>query len=190
MSLLQTFEDLIDPDWRLERKGGEWVVSEPGSEHSSLWISGTRSFAFSLDHKTEDRFPFMRENTPLAGMRSTCDAIVIATNRDETMVVAVEMKTKESDKAKALKQIESGRLLVEWLCDLLRFHGHWHGTYRFCGIISLKPRRQERKGTTSRRTAPVLPPAETSRNSDPVYVLKNHPRLNLADLAKSIGVGA
>jgi len=190
MSLLEKFEQLIDQDWRLKREGGEWVVSEPGSEHAFLWISGRRSFAFSLDHKMKDPFPFMRPNTQLHGMRSTCDAIVIAVKGDETMVVAIEMKTKESDKAKALKQIESGRRLVEWLSGLFYLHGHGNLSYRFCGIISLKPRRQERKGTTSRRTSPLLPPAETSRNGDPVYVLKNHPRLNLAVLANAMGVGA
>lgn len=95
--------------------------------------------------------------------------------------IAIEMKT--GDEGKAEQQIQNGRLLLDWLFGLLGLHGHWRGNYCFCGVISFKPRRQERKGTTARNP---LPEPTGNRWGYPVFRLYNHPRLNLADILESL----
>ena len=190
MSLVQVFEQLIAAEWKLERRGSDWLVVEPNSENNLLRVGGGRSFAFSLDQKGRDRFPFMRPNTPLVGVRSTCDAIVVADFDGDYIVVAIEMKTKEADKGDAMKQIEAGRHWLQWIFNLIRMHGHWRNDCRFCSVVSLKPRRQVRKGITSRRSMPVLPSAESGRCGEPMFVLKNHPKLNLSDLINALAPSA
>jgi hypothetical protein len=69
-------------------------------------------------------------------------------------------------------------------------HGHWRNDCRFCSVVSLKPRRQVRKGITSRRSMPVLPSAESGRCGEPMFVLKNHPKLNLSDLINALAPSA
>ncbi len=185
MSLAAAFDALIDPTWQLVRTDGFWQLQEPGSPHSLLEIGGSKSYAFSLDHReNRERFPFFRAN-PQKGMRKANDAIVIADLNEQAFVVSIEMKRSISDKRDALKQIESGRHFVNWIDNLFRLHGHWRGQYRFFGIISLKPRRQEKKGTT-RRSA-ELPQPETCPYGYPVFTLTNHPRVFLPDLIHKLG---
>lgn len=187
MGWVATFEQLIAADWKLPKNGGFLQITEPNAPHALFEITGGRLLAFSLDRPgvAGGCFPFF-SNTAPEGMRQVTDAIVVAEVAGQPYVIAVEMKTKEADKSKALRQVESGRCLVAWIDQLLRLHGHGATPYQFCGIVSLKPRRQERKGT-SRRSA-ELPAPESSPHGEgyPVFVLKNHPRVSVTDLAKKL----
>lgn len=177
--LVGCFERLIHSDWWLKRDKGEWILSESqakAGQNAELRIHGGPSLAFSLDKPGANPWPFLNEATH-AGIRSICDALVIIEKDGFACVIAVEMKTK--DEGNAENQIENGRLLLQWLFDLLNIHGHWRTEYQFCGVISFKPRRLERKGTTARTT---FPKPETSRRGYPIFRLLNHPRLNLIEL--------
>jgi hypothetical protein len=102
-------------------------------------------------------------------------------------VMAVEMKTSPGQIGDALKQIESGRLFTEWVYGLLRFYGHWKGdAYRFFGVVSLKPRKQVRKGTTARSAELPSPKNSAYGGGYPCFVLENHPRASVAGLVKKL----
>lgn len=181
MSLVAQFDDLIAADWKLPRLGNFWRILEPASKHSLFEVGGSHSVAFTLDQQS-DRFPFFSKSAK-RGLRQANDAIVVAEVDGKPYVIAVEMKTTARDKPKALKQIESGRHFVSWIEKLLHLHGHWSGQYLFCGIVSLQPRRQIRKGTT-RKSAELPSPERSPHNGYPVFVLQNHPRVSVPDLVK------
>lgn len=184
MSLVAQFDDLIAADWKLPRHGNFWQVLEPASKHSLFEVGGSHSVAFTLDQKSSDRFPFFSESSK-QGLRQANDAIVVAEVEGKPYVIAVEMKTSAKDKPKALKQIESGRHFINWIENLLCLHGHWSGQYLFCGIVSLKPRRQVRKGST-RKSAELPLPERSPHNGYPVFVFQNHPRVSVPDLVKKM----
>lgn len=186
MGWVATFEQLIAADWKLPKNGHFLQITEPDAPHALFEITGGPILAFSLDRKgvAGGSFPFFSSTAP-AGVQQVTDAIVIAEVQGQPYVVAVEMKTKRADKSKALQQIESGRCVVAWIDQLLRLHGHSSSAYHFCGIVSLKPRRQERKGT-SRRSAELPAPEMSPHGSYPVFVLENHPRVSILDLTKKL----
>lgn len=181
MTLLQRFDDLIRLDWRLAREGSCWLVREPGAGHDLLRICGGRSLVFSLDRQGSDPFPYIKENTSLSGMRSVCDALVVTHVNGRDYVFAVEMKTGQSRNAE--KQIESAKLFIEGINGLLRTHGHWSGDVTFCGVLSFKPRSQERKGTTARTP---LPRPERNAAGIMLFRLKNHRRIDIPDLVTAL----
>jgi hypothetical protein len=178
--LVQAFEELIPAQFRLAREGDYWIIKEPRAGNSRLEIAGGKSHAFTLDKSGGNVFPFFSDQ--LKGMKSVNDAIIIAVVGKDTYMIAVEMKTgKIGD---ALKQIESGRLFSTWVRQLLSFYGHWKGdSCKFFGVVSLKPRKQERKGST-RRSAEL--PAPDLKDGYLYFVLRNHPRASIADLADKI----
>ena len=147
--LVRCFEQLIHPEWLLERQGGEWLLRESqarGNQHSLLRIQGGPSLAFSLDKSGSDPWPFLGDKLP--GIRKVSDAIVLTQKQDRAYVIAIEMKSR--DESKASQQIHNARLFIDWLFKLLETRRHWQGRYEFCGIISFRPRNQERRGTTAR----------------------------------------
>jgi hypothetical protein len=184
MSLVAQFDKLIASDWKLPRNGNFWQVQEPDSGHCLFEVGGGQSLAFSLDKKGSDCFPFF-SSAAQTGMRQVNDAIVVAEVDGQPYVMAVEMKTSSKDKPKALRQIESGRCLVDWMEQLLRFHGHAGSPAIFCGVVSLKPRKQERKGA-SRRGAELPMPQNSPHGDYPVFVLANHPRASVQDLVRKL----
>jgi hypothetical protein len=120
-------------------------------------------------------------------MKSVNDAIVVAVVGDDTYVVAVEMKTSPGQTGDALKQIESGRLFAAWVHQLLSFYGHWKGgSCKFFGVVSLKPRKQVRKGSTTRFAELPVPVQSTHGGGYPCFILENHPRVSITDLVKKI----
>ncbi|MFA7241490.1 MAG: hypothetical protein WC091_15365 [Sulfuricellaceae bacterium] len=180
--LVQCLEDLIDDDWKLERSSNRWLVKELGDKatHNLLEITGGKSIAFSLDKSGNKAFPFMCANTPLGGMHSVCDAIVIALLNGMPFVVMIEMKsTKKGD---AGKQLQRSRVFMDWIVELLRINGHCSAKPKACGVISFKPRQQERKGTTTHASMPEPGLVDGL----PVFQLKNHPRINLVDLVDAL----
>ncbi|SMF94166.1 hypothetical protein SAMN02949497_1473 [Methylomagnum ishizawai] len=182
-NLVSCFQRLIHPDWLLERNGGEWLLRESqagADQHGLLRISGGPSLAFSLDKPGADPWPFMKAEQ-LPGIRKVSDALVLLEKAGQTYVFAIEMKS--DNESKALRQIHNARLFTHWVLGLLQSHRHWQGDYGFCGIISFAPRRQERRGVTSRAAALPKP---TQSHGYPVFRLHNHPRLNLMDVLESL----
>lgn len=178
-ALVTAFEQLIPPCFVLDREGSYWIVEEPRAGNFRFEIAGGKSQAFTLDKSGVNVFPFL--TIALQGVRSVNDAIVVAVVGRETYVVAVEMKTSTSHISDALKQIESCRLFIRWIRELLSFYGHWRGgKCKFFGVISLKPRRQVRKGATTRSAELPTPLLHSSKYS--YFVLENHPRVSIVDL--------
>lgn len=184
-ALVTAFERLIPPNFVLVRQGGYWIVEEPGAGNNRFEIAGGKSHAFTLDQDGPSIFPFFSD--ALKSMKSVNDAIIVAAVGDDTYVVAVEMKTSPSQKGDALKQIESGRLFAAWARQLLSFYGHWTGgACKFVGVVSLKPRKQVRKGSTTRSAELPVPVQSPHGGGYPCFVLENHPRVSITDLVKKI----
>lgn len=188
-NLITCFESLIPPQWKLSRENNYWQIMEDDSSAKNrlFQISSGKSVAFSLDKKENNLnlFPFFSEQ--LSGVRQVNDALIVFGGEDQSYIVAVEMKTSLNKKKEAMKQIESGRLFMNWVIQLLWFHGHYSDSAvpLFIGIVSLTPRQQPRKGST--RRCAELPDSETSPYGDyPVFLLKNHPRASISDLLKKL----
>lgn len=185
MNIVTQFDKLIEDSIRLERYGNEWQLRESGTgaTHTLLCLRGGQSLAFTLDKSGKNLLPFIKCNTSLAGMRSVCDAIAAVQSEDKPVIVAIEMKSGKSGEADAKKQLCRAKLFVDWLMKSLEANGHWTGLYEFCGVISLKPRRQERKGTTGRTNLPA--PVRHSAGFK-MFLLENHPKLDLVSLVNAI----
>ena len=184
-ALVTAFERLIPPNFVLTRKGSYWIVVELGAGNNRFEIAGGKSHAFTMDQEGVNVFPFF--SNALNGMKSVNDAIIVAAVGDDTYVVAVEMKTSPGQTGDALKQIESGRLLAAWIRQLLSFYGHWKGgSCKFFGVVSLKPRKQVRKGSTTRSAELPVPVQSPHGGGYPCFVLENHPRVSITDLVKKI----
>jgi hypothetical protein len=185
MNLVTQFDKLIEDSIRLERDGSEWQLCETsaGATHTLLRIKGGQSLAFTLDMSGINLWPFIKGNTPLTGMRSVCDAIAAVQVGDKPVIVAIEMKSSKSGEASAKKQLCRAKLFIDWLMKLLEANGHWHGLYEFCGVISLKPRRQERKGTSGRT---LLPSPIQHASGFKMFLLENHPKLDLVSLVSAL----
>ncbi len=185
MNLVTQFDNMIEAKIRLEREGGEWQLRETGAgaTHTLLRIKGAQSLAFTLDKSGLDPFPFIKSNTVLSGMRSVCDAIAAVQVDDKPVIVAIEMKSSKSGEADAKKQLCRAKLFIDWLMSALTTNGHWGGGYEFCGVISLKPRSQERKGTTARTP---LPSPIQHASGFKIFLLENHPTLDLVSLVNAM----
>lgn len=184
-ALVIAFQSLVSPNFVLPRAGGYWIVEEPGAGNCRFEIACGLSQAFTLDQDGPKVFPFF--SAALKGMSSVNDAILVAVVDGETYVVAVEMKTSISKKSDALKQIESGRLFAMWVRELLSFYGHWTGgACKFFGVVSLKPRRQVKKGSTTRSAELPTPSNSPHGGGYPCFVLENHPRVSMKDLVQKI----
>jgi hypothetical protein len=186
ISLVNCFEQLIHPDWRLPRNGSIWLLTEPKNvnkqgKNYQIELIGGPSYAFSLDQSETDPWPFIRA-AELKGIRKVCDALIVIQRDEHNYVVALEMKSTNPDKAE--RQIASSRLLINWLIDLLKLHNHWNGNWKFCGVISFTPRNQERKGATTKKT--TFPTPISNRWGFPVFRLHNHQRLDLLGLINSV----
>lgn len=182
---VNAFQGLISSDFVLPRDGNCWRIEEPGAGNSRFEIAGGKSQAFTLDRVGSNVFPFF--SSALPGVKAVNDGIVISVVNDETYVVAIEMKTSRNNVGEALRQIESGRLFALWAKALLSFNGHGPGTpCKFFGVVSLKPRRQTRKGCTS-RSAELPKPCDSPHGGGyPCFVLENHPRVSTFDLVEKI----
>lgn len=184
-ALVTAFQQLIPSTFILEREGGYWIVEEPRAGNSRFEIAGGKSIAFTLDQDEVTVFPFF--SAALKGVNSVNDAIIVAIVKKVTYVVAVEMKTSPGHTGDAMRQIESGRLFTAWLRQLLSFHKHWGGgPCNFFGVVSLKPRRQVRKGSTTRSAELPAPIQSPHGGGYPCFVLENHPRVSIADLVQKL----
>lgn len=181
------FERLITPDFTLSRNGSYWIVEEPDAGNSRFEIAAGKSHAFTLDQGGLNVFPFF--SAALKGIKAVNDALVVTVvdGQPYVYVMAVEMKTSPGQIGDALRQIESGRLFTEWVYGLLRFYGHWKGNaYQFFGVVSLKPRKQVRKGTTARSAELPSPKNSPHGGGYPYFVLENHPRVSVVGLVKKL----
>lgn len=184
MSWVAHFDELIAPDFRLPRNGSLWQIHEPGAGNCLFEINGGASIGFTLDQSGMNVFPYFKKNAP-EGMRRVNDGLVVAEVEGQAYVVAIEMKTSKSDRSKAMRQIHSARCFVQWVEQLSQLNGYGAGEYQFMGVISLKPRRQPRKGTTSRQQD-IPGPASSPHGDYPVFMLENHPRTSVQELVKKL----
>lgn len=183
-ALVTAFEQLIPPFFVLDRQGSYWIIQEPEVGNCRFEIAGGKSQAFTLDRQGMNVFPFL--TVALQGVQSVNDAIVVAVVGQETYVVAVELKTSAGKISDALKQIESCRLFMRWIRELLSFYGHWRGGgCKFFGVVSLQPRRQVRKGSTT-RSAELPTPIQSPHGGYSCFVLENHPRVSIMDLVRKL----
>lgn len=181
-ALVTALQQLIQQQLVLDRSGSCWLVTEPGAPNKRFEVSAGKSIAFSLDKAGFAPFPFFTGALP--GVCAVNDAVLVTIIDDEPYVVAIELKSSKT--GTALKQIESGRLFMCWVRQLLSFHDHWAGgPCKFFAVISLKPRAQVRKGTSS-RTAHLPDPVTSTNGGYPYFVLKNHPRVSVQDLVTRI----
>lgn len=183
--LVTALAQLVPSTFTLARQGNYWIIEEPRAGNSRLEIVAGRSHAFTLDRGGVNVFSFFSD--ALQGVKSVNDAIVIAVVKQETYVVALEMKTSKGKTSEALKQVESGRLWAVWVRQLLSLHGHWTGgPCKFFGVVSLKPRRQPPKGSSRRAAELPTPNQSTHGGGYPYFVLENHPRVSITDLVQKI----
>ncbi|QIL78494.1 hypothetical protein G7047_13400 [Diaphorobacter sp. HDW4A] len=182
-ALSSIFKDIIPEEYKLNNNGGLWVIEEPRAKNNHFEVSAGSSFAFTLDIVGTPAFPHFSDAKK--GMKSVNDGIIATTIGEDHYLVAIEMKSSEGSAGDALKQIESARLLLRWIRELLTLHGHWKsGQCKFIGIISLTPRKSPAKGT-SRRCA-ELPTPKHSKYGYPYFILENHPRISIQDLVTKI----
>jgi hypothetical protein len=179
-SLTTCFEQLIPDDWKLERTGNYWSIEEPNAGHSLFEFGGSKSIGFSLDRGSVNAFPFC--SAALGGMRKVNDGLIVGQVEGKDYVVAIEMKTSPNKKPEALRQIQSGQLFINWAIELLRLHKHYSGEYAFLGVVSVKPRKQPKKGTSQRSAELPKPESSPYGNQYPIFVLTNHPRTSFTDL--------
>ncbi|MBS1139192.1 MAG: hypothetical protein H6R13_645 [Proteobacteria bacterium] len=179
-ALVNIFGQLIHENWKLECKDADWFVRENSkTENPELRISGASALGFSLDKGDgSDPWPFL---AALPGMRKVCDAILVTQIEDVSYVIAVEMKS--GNTGKAPKQIASTWHFTEWLRELLKLNGHWDCDWKFCGLISSTPRRQEKKGTSRRRLKMTV--NESSKGYRVAHIC-NERRLNLWDFHREM----
>ncbi|WP_155836422.1 hypothetical protein [Burkholderia sp. AU4i] len=186
---VKLFEDLISDAWRLERVGSYWSVEEhaENSNNKKVLIGGCSAIAFSLDRGGVDPIPFIRENCPLPGIRSVCDAMIVLNHEGKTYFCAMDLKSNKEGGAS--KQIEIARLLFQWLLSLACFNKHWP-TEKFedCffGVINFAPRQQVRKGVTQ-RSAEIPEPEKSAHGDYKIFRLRNHPRIPLPLLINRLG---
>jgi hypothetical protein len=180
-ALVTAFQQLVPASFALQRENNYWVLTESQAPNRRFELAAGRSYGFTLDRPGVDAFPFC--SNALKGVKSVNDALIVARVNDEVYVVAVEMKSSKGQIPDAVKQIETGRLFAAWVRQLLSLHGHWHGgACKFFGVVSLKPRSQNRKGSSTR--GGVLPAPQTARGGYPYFVLTNQPRTSVEDLIK------
>ncbi len=183
-SLVGLFESLIHKDWQLPQEAGYWIVTETAKEatHTQIKIGGCKSIAFSLDINQKNAWPFL--TVALEGVRSVCDAIIIAENNQKTYCLILDMKSSIAGHSKAIKQIRSNYHFMQWLISLLELHNHWQDKIYFAGIVSLKPRKTEAKGTSKR---PAIPqPQKNIFAPEFIFSLENHYRIVLPEIIKVI----
>lgn len=177
-SLVDVFERLIEDDWKLEHKDADWLIREENkTANPEMRITGVKAVGFSLDQRGKNPWPFLAN---LAGVKKVCDAILVARIEDIHYVIAVEMKSGNTNKAP--KQIASAHHFVEWLRGLLRLHDHWKDGWTFCGLISASPRKTERKGTSRRK----LDMSVSRSRGYAIATIRNQRRLNLIDFHREL----
>ncbi|WP_171940486.1 hypothetical protein [Herbaspirillum rubrisubalbicans] len=180
---VQLFQEMVAPDWHLDRDGSKWIIREEnkGSNNKEVQIHGCSCFAFSLDQKGKDPFPMLSGKPP--GMKRVCDAMIVAVWNGKTYFCAMDLKS--SNSSGATKQLEAARRTFEWLAGMAKFTGAEFNSYVFFGVINLAPRDMVRK-STSRKSAEIPPPENSTYGGYKYFQLRNHPKVDLLSLIKII----
>lgn len=156
-----------------------------GSNNKEVHVHGCSCVAFSLDQKGKDAFPMLTGKFP--GMKSVCDAMIVAVCDGKTYFCAMDLKSSSANGA--TKQLESARRTFEWLVGMADFTKAWSkgdlSQHIFFGIVNMAPRNIVRK-STSRRSAEIPPPEPSPYGNYMYFKLTNHPRVDLYSLIKRI----
>lgn len=181
MTLVDKFREIIHPTWHLKKEDAYWIVRENNqTQNSELKITGASAFVFSLDQgHGKDPWPFLNG---VAGIKRVNDALLVTEINGFSYFIAIEMKSTNTTKAN--EQIVHAWFFSKWLNELMIRNKHWVRDWEFCGLISSTPRRQERKGTSTRKISDIE--ISTTSKGYRVAHIKNKKRLNLHDLHNSL----
>lgn len=182
LSLVEAFDQTIERKYRLERNGGHFIVTETAkrAKNRYLKISGGKGVGFTLDQDGRHPWGFIVDS-PLAGVVSVCDGILVLEYQNQCYVVVLDLKSNNPG-AKAVKQIKSSAYLVSWLYQLLNLHSHVEQSYQCIGLIC-KSRRTTAKGTSKR----TLRSENINTTGDfPIVTVANPDVIRIRDLVETV----
>lgn len=177
MNIIQAFEQIIEPDYGLKKSGNMFEIEETAANSTNkfLKIGGCQGFGFSLDKPGGHPWKFI-SNSPLAGMVSVCDGIIILKYERVNYILAIDLKSKKAD-SKAFKQISSGFLLCQWLYELLKLHNHITEQFEFIGVVC------KSRGSVAKRATKKGLNAEVDRTkSIPLVTISNPGTIHIKEL--------
>lgn len=178
VTLTQAFEQIIDPDYKLKKSGSMFEIEEPSSNSTNrlLKIGGGQGIGFTLDKDGRHPWQFI-SNSPLEGVVSVCDGILILNYESNNYIIVLDLKSKKVG-PKAIKQITSGIYLCEWLCNLLRLNNHLIESFKFIGIIC------KTRGTVAKRPSRkgLNAMIDKSNPSLPLIIISNPGTIHVRDI--------
>lgn len=142
-------EETIDPGYRLDRQGRDWLLAKD----IKVRAPHQHSYGFSLDQPGKRPMAFLSGNPP-ADIAKMCDAIIALFHQEALYFFVIEQKTMNRDDY--FKQLVNGKLFCDWLVSLYDCHGYLreHGvrTIEFIALLVWEPRPVPRKGGTSHKS--------------------------------------
>lgn len=177
VTLVQAFDQIIDSNYKLKKNGSMFEIEEKSSNSTNrfLKIGGGQGCGFSLDKEGRHPWHFI-STSPLEGIVSVCDGIVILYYENSYYIVVLDLKSTTAG-AKAYKQISSGVFLCEWLCRLLRLNGHLIDSFNFIGVIC------KTRGTVSKTTSKKGINATVNKDHEiPLIVISNPGTIHIKEL--------
>lgn len=182
ISLIQAFQQTIEPSYVITKNGNMFEITETAksSTNKLLRIGGCQGYAFSLDKDGRHPWLFIN-NSPLAGVVSVCDGILILKHDNTNYIIALDLKSNSHSK-KAFQQIHSGISLCKWLCGLFKIHNHTYEDAEFIGVIC------KSRGAVAKKTSSKSLRASLSRDPNyddiPVITMSNPGTIHISDLLK------
>ncbi|EIN5961231.1 hypothetical protein QPB17_003502 [Vibrio cholerae] len=177
VSLIQAFEQTIEPAYALKKSGNmfEIVETAKSSTNNLLKIGGCKGFGFSLDKSGRHPWQFI-VNGPLEGVVSVCDGIIIFRYKSKNYIIVLDLKSKKAG-AKAFKQVSSGVYLCEWLCNLLKLNNHLTESFEFIGVVC------KTRGAVAKKTSRKGLNAEVDKSKNvPLIILSNPGTIHIREL--------
>lgn len=177
VSLIQAFEQIIEPGYALTKSGNLFEIEETAKNSTNrfLKIGGCQGFGFSLDKSGRHPWQFIM-NAPLEGIVSVCDGVIILRYGKKNYIVVLDLKSKKAG-AKAFKQVSSGIYLCEWLCKLLKLNNHLTESFQFIGVVC------KTRGTVAKKTSRKGLNAEVDKSGDiPLITVSNPGTIHIKEL--------
>lgn len=181
VTLVQAFEQIIDSNYKLRKNGSMFEIEEKSSSSTNrfLKIGGGQGYGFTLDKEGRHPWQFI-STSPLKGIVSVCDGIIILYYDNNYYIVVLDLKSTSAG-ADAYKQISSGIYLCEWLCNLLQLNDHLRDSYRFIGVIC------KTRGSVSKTTSKKGIKATVNKDYGiPLIVISNPGTIHIKELIELI----
>ncbi|EKA7356579.1 hypothetical protein OL322_004120 [Vibrio vulnificus] len=180
-SLVQTIQSIIDPDYALPKIGSmfEIIETSKGAKNKKVLFGGAQGFGFTLDQPTGGHSWKFISKSPLSGVVSVCDGILVFSYDNKNYIVVMDLKSNGT--GSAFKQIKSGILLCDWLYSLLKLNNHTHDTFEYIGLIC------KSRGAVSKKTTKKGLKAEKNVIDGVTYLtIANPGRLQISELVALI----